>query len=212
MDTQDAIREFHRHFYESGYGGGTWKNTAWLGVPTEKNPLDLWIYQEILYLQRPDLVIETGTLFGGSALYLASLMDLLGCGRVVTVDIQDRPGRPCHPRVSYITGNSVEPSVVRRVSDQVKKDEKVMVILDSNHFLDHVLGELASYHGLVSPGSYLIVEDGNVNGNPVNRGHGPGPFEAVGEFLQTHPEFVRDQSCEKYFLTFNPGGYLRKVR
>lgn len=87
-----------------------------------------------------------------------------------------------------------------------------MVILDSNHFKHHVLEEMRSYHPLVTVGSFMIVEDGNINGNPVNLGHGPGPTEAIREFLLENLDFSQEVECEKYFLTFNPGGYLRRIR
>ena len=212
MDISEATKEFHRHFYDAAKKGGTWKDTRWLGIDVEKNPLDLWIYQEILHSLRPDLIVEIGTFMGGSALFMASIFDLLGSGRVISVDIQDRPGRPQHSRIEYITGNSVDPSTVERVRSKIRNGEKVLVILDSNHFKDHVLSEMRSYSGMVSVNSYLIVEDGNINGNPVNKEHGPGPAEAITEFLARNGNFVVNRRFEKYYLTFNPGGYLLRVK
>lgn len=212
MNIFESAREFHRHFYDAGMRGGTWKNTRWLGVEVEKNPLDLWVYQELIHVLCPDLIIEIGTLFGGSAFFLASICDLIGSGRILTVDIKDREKRPAHKRIEYITGNSVQDSTVAQVRSRVKPGEKVMVILDSNHFKDHVLQEMRAYSGLVSLNSYLIVEDGNINGNPVNKEHGPGPTEAITEFLTGNANFVVNRQFEKYYLTFNPGGYLLRVR
>lgn len=212
MDISEAAKEFHRHFYDAGKKGGTWKDTRWLGIEVEKNPLDLWVYQEIIYSLRPDLIIEIGSFMGGSALFMASILDLIGSGRVISVDIQDRSGRPKHSRIEYIIGNSIEPATVAKVRSKMVSGEKVLVILDSNHFKDHVLAEMWAYSGMVSTNSYLIVEDGNINGNPVNKEHGPGPAEAITEFLARNGNFVVNRRLEKYYLTFNPGGYLLRVK
>jgi cephalosporin hydroxylase len=203
-----VVRAFHRLFYRSGKQ--TWSNTSWLGVPAQKCAFDLWIYQELLHELRPAVIVECGTANGGSALFLASICDLLGHGEVVTVDIADRPGRPSHDRITYLKGSSTEPEIVERVKQLVASREPVVVILDSNHSRDHVLNELRLYAQLVSAGSYLIVEDSNVNGHPVVPDFGPGPAEAVTRFLAETDEFEVDPSREKFFLTFNPSGYLRK--
>jgi cephalosporin hydroxylase len=198
---------FHRMYY--GSPQRTWDNTAWLGTPILKCPLDLWIYQELLTRVRPDVILETGTNRGGSAHYLAGICDVLGSGRVVTVDISAHPNRPEHPRITYLEGSSTSPEIVSRMTAEASGT--VMVILDSDHTRPHVVDELTAYSPLVTPGSYLIVEDSNLNGHPVSPGWGPGPGEAVEEFLGSHPEFCVDGDCEKFFMTFNPRGYLRRV-
>lgn len=203
-----AADEFHRLYYDAGLAGGTWMNTRWLGVSTQKCPLDLWIYQEILHEVGPDWIIESGTADGGSALFLASICDLLDHGRIITIDTEDR-ARPSHPRIDYFTGSLTDPALVARTRERV--GGVVMVILDSDHSLRHVRAELKALAPLVTPGSYLIVEDTNLNGNPVFEDFGPGPMEAVTEFVGEHPEFVADRSREKFLLTFNPRGYLRRV-
>ena len=196
--------QFHRQYYESGI----WRNTFWLGVAARKCPLDLWIYQEILFETRPEVIIESGTESGGSALFLASVCDLIGEGKVITIDLQDNPLRPKHPRITYVFGSSVAPETIDLVKKSVELQTRVMVILDSDHGKDHVLNELRAYADLVTPGSYLIVEDTNVNNHPVAEDFGPGPMEAVEEFLGTRADFVVDREREKFFLTFNPKGYL----
>jgi cephalosporin hydroxylase len=203
------VDEFHRLYYTSAQR--TWLNTRWLGVRVSKCPLDLWVYQELIVEVQPDLVIETGTLHGGSALYLASCMDLVGRGRVVTVDVEERAGRPEHPRITYVAGSSVAPEVLERVRREAEGATTVMVVLDSDHSRDHVLAELHSYSPLVTPGSYLIVEDTNVDGGPVHWNQGPGPHEAIEAFLAERAPFARDAGREKFFLTFNPGGFLRRL-
>lgn len=199
---------FHRLYYDSH--DTTWKQTFWLGHTVRKCALDLWVYQEILVETRPDLIVETGTYMGGSALYLATICDVLGKGKVVTVDITARAGRPRHRRITYLQGSSVEPPVVARVRSRAKRAKRVMVILDSDHSRDHVLRELELYAPLVTPGCYLVVEDTNVNGHPVLPDHGPGPMEAVTGFLEATDRFEVDRSREKLLLTFNPSGYLRR--
>jgi cephalosporin hydroxylase len=202
-----TVRAFHRLFYGSSLR--TWSNTYWLGTPVQKCPLDLWIYQELLYELRPAVIVETGTASGGSALYLASICDLLGHGEVVTVDIEAAE-RPPHERLTYLTGSSVVPEILEQVRELVGERETVLVILDSDHSRDHVLEELRRYAPFVSSGSYLVVEDTNVNGHPVDPSFGPGPMEAVDAFMAESGEFEIDGTREKFFLTFNPRGFLRK--
>lgn len=204
-----VVRRFHRLYYMTSRR--TWRNTFFLGVPVAKCPLDLWVYQEIVTEVRPDLIVETGTAHGGSALYMAALCDLVGRGRVVSVDIVARENLPRHPRVSYLVGSSIEPETFDRVKGQVRPGESVLVVLDSDHTREHVLAELRLYGDLVTPGSYLIVEDTNVHGRPVFRSHGPGPAEAVADFLARDRRFRADESREKFYLTFNPGGYLKRL-
>jgi cephalosporin hydroxylase len=204
-----VVRRFHRLYYLTSRR--TWRNTFFLGVPVAKCPLDLWVYQEIVNEVRPGLIVETGTAHGGSALYLAALCDLVGGGRVVSVDVVAREGLPEHPRVSYVVGSSVESETFGRVKAHVRPGESVMVVLDSAHGREHVLSELRLYGELVTPGSYLVVEDTNVHGRPVFRSFGPGPFEAVAEYLSQDARFVVDESREKFYMTFNPGGYLKRL-
>lgn len=198
---------FHRVYH--GSPGRTWMNTRWLGAPLLKCPLDLWVYQELIARVRPDVIVETGTHKGGSALYLASICDLLDHGRVVTVDIRDKGDLPEHARITYLKGSSTSPEIVSRITEEASGT--TMVILDSYHSRDHVLEELEAYGPLVQAGSYVIVEDTNVNGHPSHPKFGPGPWEAVEDFLVSHPEFRVDTECEKFFMTQNPRGYLLRV-
>jgi cephalosporin hydroxylase len=208
---ESVVEGFHRLYYETGEAGGTWKDTRFLGVPTWKVPLDLWVYQELLVELAPDLIVETGTAHGGSGLYLATLCQALGRGQVVSVDIGHWPDRPAHPRLTYLTASSTDPQVIEQVAARAEGAACVLVVLDSDHRRDHVLEELRAYAPLVTPGSYLVVEDTNVNGHPVYEAFGPGPMEAVADFLKERDDFTVDRSREKFFLTFNPGGWLRKL-
>lgn len=204
-----TIHSFHRLYYESQWQ--TWKNTRWLGVRAYKTPLDLWIYQELVVSLRPELVIETGTAFGGSALFLATVCDAVGAGEIISIDSDPRPGLPEHDRVTYLTGSSIAPETVEAVAETARGKDPIMVILDSDHSRDHVLAELRHYADFVTPGSYLVVEDTNLNGHPVVPGFGPGPMEAVREFLDEREDFNADAERQKFFLSFNPGGYLRRT-
>jgi len=207
IERQRIVDEFHKLYYYAYQSGGTWRDTYWMGVPAMKCPLDLWVYQEIISKERPDLIIESGTFNGGSALFLASVCDLVGNGEVLTIDILRRE-RPKHKRVTYLLGSSTSEEIVRKVEKAAKGKKSVLVILDSDHSKGHVLSELRIYSRFVTKGSYLIVEDTSVNGNPVLPEHGPGPNEAVKEFLAESDAFEVDKGKEKFFLTFNPDGYL----
>ena len=203
-----AVSQFHELYY--GARERTWKNTYWLGHRAEKCPLDLWVYQEIVCETRPDVIIETGTAAGGSALFLATICDLVRNGLVITVDVANLGGRPEHSRIRYVTGSSTDEATVECVRALIPEGARVMVILDSEHAMEHVLAELEIYCALVTPAGYLVVEDTNVNGHPIRPDFGPGPSEAVARFLAANEQFEVDAEREKFFMTFNPGGYLRK--
>ena len=215
-------RRFLRDYFDAGNldeDGGTWKDTWWMGVPVRKCPTDLWLYQELVHELRPDVIIECGTAFGGSALYLGALCDVIGNGRVITIDtdtwdihLPGYDGRRDHPRVTYLLGSSVDPGIVEQVTARIPKDAVVMVILDSDHSRDHVIHELRTYAALVTKGSMLIVEDTIVNGHPVLPNFGPGPMEALDQFLAETGDFQTDPIGDKFMISFNPRGYLRRIR
>lgn len=191
--------------------------TSWLGVHTQENPCDLWAIQEIIGEVRPDVVIETGTYKGGGAVFYASVLALLGgTGRVITVDIKPQYEEAAglklfRDRVEFIEGSSVSEEVVGRIAAEIK-GARVLVTLDSDHRMSHVLRELRLYSKFVSVGSYLIVQDTAHNGHPLRTTYGQGPMEALEEFLKENADFVRDASREKFLLTFHPKGYLKRVR
>lgn len=206
---QAIVEQFHRLYYH--VSDRTWLDTSYRGISTYKCPLDMWVYADLVHRLRPGLVVETGTWRGGSALFIAHQLDLNDLGEVVSVDVKEQPSRPTHPRLTYLTGSSTDPVVLDQVRARLPADEPVIVLLDSDHSQQHVLAELRAYAPMVPLGSYLIVEDTNVNGHPAAPDHGPGPFEAVQEFLAGDPGFEPDRRCERYFLTQNPSGYLRRV-
>jgi cephalosporin hydroxylase len=203
------IDQFHLLYYHQR--PRVWQRTFYREIPILKLTSDLWIYSQLLERLRPGLVIETGTRFGGSSYWMADQMRLLGTGRIVTIDIDPMPERVPHPDVTYLLGSSSDPDVRRTVEEMLPADgSPVMVILDSDHSRDHVLAEMRLWADLVTPGSYLIVEDTNINGHPVYADFGPGPYEAVEEFLADDDRFEVDLECEMYYVTQNPRGYLRR--
>lgn len=202
VENQELIDAFHRAFYGSRQTHGM---TFYDGIPILKNPMDLWVYQEIIWDLRPTLIVETGTAFGGSALYFARQMDRIGEGSVVSIDMEPNHMLPKHDRITYLVGSSTDRFYAKAIKACASTHPRVMVVLDSDHGKDHVLSELDLYAPLVSPGQFLVVEDTNINGRPVNvdwKG-GPGPGPAVDEWLPRHPEFVEEPMARRYMLTFH---------
>lgn len=186
----------------------------WMGVPALKNPLDAWIYQEIVYETCPDVVVEIGSAAGGGTLYLAHLMDIMGQGLVVSVDIDRSNYGVKHDRIVEITGLSDDPTVVESVAAHCT-DKRVMVIHDADHNKDQVLRDLRLYAPLVSVGCYLVVEDGIVDLFRPHDGLGSrreGPLAATYEFLCENDNFRSDMRRERYLLTYNPRGFLLRHR
>lgn len=198
----------------------------WLGIPAIQNPYDMVRTQEIIFNLRPDVVIETGIAHGGSLIFYASILELLGKGKVVGVDIDIRKHNknliikhPLFKRITLIEGSSTDNRVIRNIKKIIGNSKRVLVLLDSSHTHEHVLKELELYSPLVSKGSYIIVFDTIVEYMPPeyssNRpwGHGNNPYTAVKEFLRTHKNFIVDRDIEnKTFITVAPGGYLKRIR
>ncbi len=213
---EHATAERFHDIYYSKLDSGRGLHTivlSWMGYEMFKCPMDLWAYQEMILSARPDLIIETGTYKGGSALYLASICDLIGHGQIVTIDIDaTHEGiRPRHPRITYLTGSSTTAEMMGRVDSIVAGRSNVLVILDSDHHMEHVLEELRRYSNYVPVGGYIVVEDTNINGHPTYPEFGPGPWEAVDVFLGEDSRFVADRTRERFILTMNPRGFLRRV-
>lgn len=211
---QEIVDRFHRLFYRTW---GTWQERTWLGIPAFQNPNDAWIHQEIIVRVKPDYIIEAGTAQGGSALLWATILQQVNPGgKVITMDIYEpSEGAKNHPiwreRIEFIKGSSTDPATVARLGERVR-GKRVMVILDSDHRKPHVLAELEAYAPMVNLGSYLIVQDTNVNGHPAAPEFGPGPMEALDEFLASNDQFQIDRDRESLLLTFHPRGYLKRVR
>jgi cephalosporin hydroxylase len=190
---------------------GNFRSMSWLGVPIWQNVLDLWTIQEAISSIRPRLLIETGTDHGGSALFYANLMDLLGEGEVITIDIV-RKHELDHPRVKFLHGSSTDPEIVEQARTAAEGVDPVMVILDGNHDRDHVAEELELYAPFVTAGSLLLSQDGVIDQFGIFRDSRPGPLEANRKFLREHPEFAHERERNEQFrLTQHPLGWMRRV-
>ena len=176
--------------------------STWLGVKAAKNPCDAWIYQEIIFDQKPDIIIETGSWYGGGALFMASLMDMIGHGQVYSIDNREFD-KPVHNRIIWFKGYSTDEATVK-VIKELAKDKRVMVVLDSDHRQANVYDEMKTYGSLVGKGMYMIVED--TWWEPDTEG----PWVAVKKFLAEGQPFEIDKSCERYLYTHNPNGYLKR--
>ena len=212
-EVERVAREFTRVFHD--LKKQTFATTTWLGTPLVKTPNDIVVFQQIITETRPNLIIETGVYLGGGALLFATLMDLLGIegGRVVAIDVDlggVRQDVIDHPRIELIEGSSTDPAVVSRLRSEAE-GKRVMVDLDSDHRAHHVLEELRAYSPMVTPGCYLVVEDGFLGGRPVRPDAIPGPSEALDAWFGEEPPFESDRWHERYLLTQNPRGYMRRI-
>lgn len=209
----EILQQYHDVWYNAPH---TWHFLHFLGVGTMKCPNDLWMYQELMSLHRPQVVIETGTYAGGSALWFANLMEMLAIqdGRVYTVDFEDHRQVQSHPRITFLAGDSRDPAI----RDVIVEDMHVrqippgplMVVLDADHGAEHVRKELEIYAPLCKVGDWLIVEDTNISwpGDQGDRGARGG----IEDYCAQHPgEFRQDVLCERWLLTMNPGGWLRRI-
>jgi cephalosporin hydroxylase len=202
-------------------------NFTWMGRPIIQFPQDIMAMQEIIWNVKPDLIIETGIAHGGSLIYYASLLELIGkdgqvCGIDVDIREHNRVEIEKHPltkRITMIEGSSIGESVVQQVRELAKEKDNVLVVLDSDHTHEHVCKELELYSPLVTRGSYLVVCDTVIEDMPHDFfpdrpwGKGNNPKTAVWEFLQKNDRFVVDKDIEsKLLITVSPNGYLRCVK
>jgi cephalosporin hydroxylase len=227
LGADDQAWEYARLFMQET---GRFKYTyhfEWLGRPVIQLPQDLIAMQEIIWRVKPDLIIETGIAMGGSLIFYASMLELLGQdGHVLGIDIDIRAhnrvaieNHPMFKRITMIQGSSVDEQVAQQVKDFSEGRKRVLVVLDSNHTHEHVSKELALYAPLVTRDSYLIVCDTVIEDVPDDLirdrpwGKGNNPKTAVWEFLKTTDRFVIDQEYnDKLLITVAPDGYLRCVK
>jgi cephalosporin hydroxylase len=190
---------------------GNYGSITWLGKPIWQPVLDVWTLQETIAEIKPELLIECGTYKGGSSWFFGDLFELMGKGRVITVDIF-KLHELSHPRVTYLIGDCASPEIVQQIrAERDKVTGPVMVVLDSDHTAAHVKKELDAYHGFVTPGSFLHVQDGAIDVMPNYRQARPGPLVAIEGFLAEHSEFEADlERSNKFLFTHHPKGWLRR--
>jgi cephalosporin hydroxylase len=224
--SNETLKEASNSFMTATINAKYSYNFTWLGRPIIQYPQDIIAMQEIIWQVKPDLIIETGIAHGGSLIFYASMLELLGGGgRVVGIDIDIRrhnrveiERHPMFRRITMIEGSSTDEKITEKVR-QMAGGKRVLVCLDSNHTHEHVLRELELYAPLVSVGSYCVVFDtiiedvpkGTYSDRPWDVGNNP--KTAVQAYLKEHNEFVVDEEIEnKLLITVAPGGYLRRVK
>jgi cephalosporin hydroxylase len=203
-------------------------NFSWMGRPIIQYPQDMIAMQEIIWNLKPDLIIETGIAHGGSIIYYASLLELIGKGEVIGIDIDIRKHNkeeiekhPMYKRIKMIQGSSIDPDIVARVKQHTEGKETILVVLDSNHTYEHVLAELQLYSPFVSLNSYIVAYDTIVEKLPENYlpGHlrpwgiGNNPLTAVKTFMEGNEQFEIDKSINnKLLISVAPDGYIKRIK
>ena len=212
---------FMLHTYKHNYA----YQWTWLGLPIIQMPEDILATHEIIWRTKPTVIIETGVAWGGSIVLSASVLQLLGAGRVVGIDLNlyDHVrdwimDYPFSDRIKLLKGSSVDPEIVAAALEGVTPEDRVMVVLDSNHSHEHVLAELRAYAPHVTKGQYLVVGSTVVNtihGHPERQrpwGRDANPATALNAFLGECDRFEVDREIDARLLVgFSPGGYCRCV-
>lgn len=208
MSMSPEGESYVRWFHDSN----VWKGMSWHGIRTLKLPSDIWNYQEIIFERRIEHVIETGTRHGGSAVFFAqTLAARRASGPVVSIDVDahSRQIRACEG-VHFLIGDSAAAPVVDQALGLLPAQRgPLFLILDSDHSRQHVLRELRAWIPRLRRGDYVVVEDTIVNGHPVRPEHGPGPWEALDEFLAQSPGLLAHDAAReaKFGATFAVRGY-----
>ena len=195
---------------------------TWLGIPIIQLPEDLLVYQELIWSIQPDVIIECGVAHGGSLVFCASMLEMLGHGRVIGVDVEIREHNriaieqhSLAKRITLIEGNSIAPATVEQVKAALGDARRVMVMLDSKHTTEHVYAELQAYSAFVTPGSYLVAGDGLqalVSDVPSGKAEwrDSSPLHAIERFVAENADFAIDEHCTRFGITQNVSGYLRR--
>ena len=186
------------------------RDTSYFGIKTLQSPNDFWVYQEIIYKIKPDVLIEIGNYCGGSALALAHIFDAMKHGQIIGLDIDQSKIHKLvrnHPRITLIEGDACE--LYDQVRSMVSAYERVLIIEDSAHTFENTLNVLRLYSKLIKPGDYFIVED-SICRNGLTVGPNPGPYEAIEAFIEEGADFDIDRERESFLITWNPKGYLKR--
>ena len=184
-------------------------NTKYFGIKCSKSPMDFWVYREMIFEMKPDVIIELGCGRGGATLALAHTCDLINHGRVYAIDNSTEKvdiRTLSHPRVTVLEGDAC--ALFAHIRDKVGPDESVFVIEDTDHTYENTLNILNTYSPLIKKGGYFIVEDTN---GSCGIGRARGAFEATETFTKQNTCFECDRSKEVFFITWNPKGYLRRI-
>lgn len=210
---------------------------SWLGRPIIQSPDDMLRIQEVIYDIKPDVVVETGIAHGGSLIYYASILQSMGNGRVIGIDLDIRQHNRIaieehnlFPLISLIEGSSIDPSVFEKVKELISDNETTIVILDSAHDYDHVKSELEIYCSLVSIGSYIVVTDGSqeyLGSTPRAKSEYPGyvdtwkvnnPKKAAEDFVLNNeqyaivePLFPFNEGNIDFRVTHWPSAFIKKL-
>lgn len=213
LNAQSICDDYHKWFYNNQ----VWTRTTYRGVGCLKSPSDMWNYQEIICGLKPSLIVEFGTFNGASALFFSDILKAENPeSKVFSVDVvHDRIPESIkkNQHIEFMKSSSADPSVGKRIVELRKKYKgAVFAILDSRHTRDHVYAEMIMLREILKKGDYMIVEDSNINGHPVAPGYGPGPMEAILDYLKNFPEdYTPDVEREKKFgFTFAPKGFLKR--
>lgn len=195
---------------------------SWLGIPIIQFSEDIVLMQELIWKIKPDVIVETGVAHGGTAVFYASMLELMGKGKVIGIDIDIRKHNEIaikshflSKRIQLIQGSSVDPVVLQQVRNLIKPPDRVLVTLDSNHSYEHVLKELELYAPFVSSDSYLVAMDGAqewVWDIPAGKKEWKqdNPLSAINQFLKTNPEWESDPYYTRLMVTSNPSGFLHR--
>jgi cephalosporin hydroxylase len=209
-----VIRFFHYIWWQSK---DTWPRNKFLGYEILQCPFDLQIYQELIFSSKPEFILQTGICGGGSIVYFSSILELMGTSndvKVIGIDIElSKEAKEIkNDRVILFEGSSTSDEVVSKIKDYTQ-GKKGIIILDSDHSETHVSKELSIYKDFVQKGCYLVVEDTNLNGNPVHPNFGPGPYEAVKKFLLENKDFRQDnQLWKRNLFSFHQYGWLVRTK
>lgn len=199
--TQDDIDKINSLFIKRVHF--RWADPTWRGIKIVKLPTDMILYQQEIWSKKPDFIIDLGTRFGGSALFFADLLTIIGKGEVISIDIKRRDF-PKHPRIKYLTGNSLDNKLIQEIKDLIK-DKSVMVVLDSDHTKDHVENELRHYSPIVTSGQWLVIEDCYGKDGKL-----AGPGEARDSFLKNNHDFTKEEIDRQFIVGYTRGGWLKK--
>lgn len=220
--TEEGFQVLSSLWARSGWSQRTYHEITWLGVPIWQLPQDMVMMQELIWKLRPDVILETGLALGGSAIFYASLLEVIGHGHVISVELNvQKPVRAtvaAHPlgkRTTQLQGSSIDDDVIARVKGMIEPEARVLVVLDSNHTRAHVRQELEKYAAFVGADGYVVVFDGNMETLADAADGKPewiedNPAAATRDFLADHPEFEIDPHYNRLGATYCPGGFLRR--